>query len=71
MRAYLYVSAAGTKKAHHPWGDWHGGKNAEPTHLPGILNVTVLLEIYSDSMHSIVGRFLLAGAPSRGSALGV
>lgn len=70
-KAYLCVTAAGTKKAHHPWGDWHGGKNAEPTHLPDILNVMILLEIYSDSMHSIVGRFLLGDAPSRGSALGV
>lgn len=69
--AHLYITTAGTKKAHHRRGDWHRGENAEPTHFPHILNVIVLLEIYSDSMHSIAGRFLLGGAPSRRSALGV
>lgn len=65
---HLNVATAGTEEADDPWSDWHGGEEAEAARGPHVFHIMVLLKIYSDSVHSVAGHFLLGGAPSRGSA---
>jgi len=60
----LMQAFAGTQQAHHRRPPWHGGEHAEATHQPHVLQVTILLKIHTDPVHSI--RRLLFSSPAIG-----
>lgn len=83
--SHLHVPAAGAEEAEEQ-SRRDGGRrqHAQPPHLPNALHATMaLLQIHSDTLHSVAGRYLLllllfllfwlliGRDPSRGSAQGV
>lgn len=60
----LMEAFASTQQTHHRRPPRHGSKHTETTHKPHVLEVAILLKIYSDPVHTI--RRLLLSSPAIG-----